>query len=100
MPRDVRTSAHNFYLDFAYNFGVVALLPLAGLMFYTGVLLRRHRKTVMAEEGLLVHAAILLFLLVIECNLKVTLRQPYPGIAVYFLWGLLLSRLRALPHNS
>jgi len=24
----------------------------------------------------------------------VTLRQPYPGLFAYFLWGLLLTRLR------
>ena len=62
----------------------------------TGVLLTRHRKTVMAEEGLLVHAGILLFLLVIECNLKVTLRQPYPGIAVYFLPAIVANRRASL----
>jgi O-antigen ligase len=99
IPREVRTSAHNFYLDFVYNFGVIALLPLLGLMLYTGALLWKERATVYEDDSLFMHAALIAFLLVIECNLKVTLRQPYPGIAIYFLWGLLLWRLRQ-PHSA
>ena len=38
-------------------------------------------------------AAIVLFLVVIDNSLKVGLRQPYPGILTFFLWGLLLARL-------
>jgi hypothetical protein len=37
------------------------------------------------------------FLVLVDSNFKVTLRQPYPGIFAYFLWGLLLSRLRPRP---
>lgn len=37
---------------------------------------------------------IVFYLVVIDSNFKVTLRQPYPGIFAYFMWGLLLSRLR------
>jgi hypothetical protein len=99
IPREVRTSAHNFYLDFVYNFGVIALLPLLGLMLYTGALLWKERATVYEDDSLFMHAALIAFLLVIECNFKVTLRQPYPGIAIYFLWGLLLWRLRQ-PHSA
>ncbi len=95
LPREVRSSAHNFYLDFAYNFGVLALLPLLILIAYTGTLLWRNRGTVHSSESLLMLAGVVIFLVLIESNLKVTLRQPYPGIAVYFLWGLLLARLRA-----
>jgi hypothetical protein len=42
-------------------------------------------------------AALVAFLVLVDSNFKVTLRQPYPGIFVYFLWGLLLSRLRPAP---
>jgi len=35
------------------------------------------------------------FLVVIDNDLKVTFRQPYPGLFGFFLWGLLLSRLAA-----
>jgi hypothetical protein len=99
IPREIRTSAHNFYIDFAYNFGTLALVPLLGLMGYTGMLLWRRRRQVVGDDALFMHAAMLIFLLLIECNLKVTLRQPYPGIAIYFLWGFLLARLQALDSN-
>lgn len=95
MPREVRSSAHNFYIDFAYNFGVLALLPLLGLIFYTCKLMWRRRREIAASESLQMLAAVVLFLVLIDSNFKVTLRQPYPGIAAYFLWGLLLARLRA-----
>jgi O-antigen ligase len=100
IPREVRTSAHNFYLDLVYNFGVIALLPLLALMVYTGALLWKERAAVYEDDSLFMHAAVIAFLLAIECNLKVTLRQPYPGIAIYLLWGLLLWRLRQLDSRS
>jgi hypothetical protein len=93
LPREQRTSAHNFYIDFVYNFGALALLPLVGLILYTGRLLWRERRRVVASDSLLALAVVVAFLVFMENSLKVTLRQPYPGIAVYFLWGLLLSRL-------
>src|SRR5688572_16147007 len=96
IPREVRTSAHNFYIDLAYNFGIVALIPLFALMAYTGTLLWGHRRRLLRDDALFMHAAVVVFLLVLECNLKVTLRQPYPGIAIYFLWGYLLARLQGL----
>jgi glycosyltransferase involved in cell wall biosynthesis len=94
MPREVRTSAHNFYIDFIYNFGVLAVLPLIALILYTLAQLWHLRPRLFASESLLTHAAVVLFLVLLESNVKVTLRQPYPGIAIYFLWGLLLARLR------
>jgi hypothetical protein len=36
---------------------------------------------------------ITIFLLLIDNSFKVGLRQPYPGIITFFLWGLLLSKL-------
>ncbi len=95
MPREVRTSAHNFYIDFIYNFGVLTVLPLMALILYTLTQLWRQRRRILASESLLMHAGVVLFLVLLESNVKVTLRQPYPGIAIYFLWGLLLARLRA-----
>jgi hypothetical protein len=93
MPREIRTSPHNWYIDIVYNFGLVSLLPIAFLMGYTADLCWRQRKTLPAETWWL--AAIVFYLVVIDSNFKVTLRQPYPGIFAYFMWGLLLSGLRA-----
>ena len=92
MPREIRSSPHNFYIDIAYTFGVLALIPLFGLMSYTVYLCFKRRKSTSVETWWLF--AIVFYLVVIDSSFKVTLRQPYPGIFTYFLWGILLSRLR------
>jgi glycosyltransferase involved in cell wall biosynthesis len=99
VDRSVRTSAHNYYLDVAYLFGVTALLPVLGLVAFTLVMAWRGRRRVAADPALLVLLAVVLFLVLVDSNFKVTLRQPYPGIAAFFLWGLLLSRLRGSAGN-
>ena len=92
MPREVRTSPHNWYLDIVYSFGLLGLIPILTLMGYTVTLIWIKRATLPAETWWL--AAIVFYLVVIDSNFKVTLRQPYPGIFTYFMWGLLLSHLR------
>jgi hypothetical protein len=96
LDRAVSTSAHNYYLDFIYNFGAVAFLPLFGLLGYTVLLVLRNRSALSADLGLLGLALVVLFLVLVDSNFKVTLRQPYPGVLTFFLWGLLLSRLSRL----
>jgi hypothetical protein len=93
LARDQRTSAHNFYIDFVYNFGALALLPLLLLIAYTAALAWRNRALLQSSESLTALALVVAFLVLVESSLKVTLRQPYPGTAVYFLWGLLLAAL-------
>lgn len=95
MPREIRTSPHNWYLDIAYTFGLVGLLPIIALMGYTVHLFWRRRGSISPETWWL--AAIVFYLVVIDSNFKVTLRQPYPGIFTYFMWGMLLTRLNAMP---
>jgi hypothetical protein len=95
LSRSVRTSAHNYYIDLAYNLGTVALLPIAGLLFYTLRLVWLRRHEVWLNDRLAWMVAMVLFLLVVDSNFKVTLRQPYPGIFAFFLWGVLLARLRS-----
>lgn len=91
-PREVKTSAHNWYLDFVYNFGLLSLVPLLVLIGYTAWLVIRHRKTLSGQTLWL--AALVAFMVLVDSNFKVTLRQPYPGIFAFFIWGLLLTRLR------
>ena len=99
MPREIRSSPHNFYIDIAYTFGVLGLLPIVVLIGYTGYLCWQRRKDLSESTWWLF--AIVAYLVLIDSNFKVTLRQPYPGIFAYFLWGLLLSRLQnALPGKS
>ncbi|MDY6793337.1 MAG: hypothetical protein SWH54_18885 [Thermodesulfobacteriota bacterium] len=94
--RAVTTSAHNYYLDFLYNFGAVALLPILFLIGYSVQLAWKHRQTIIRSERLLGLCVVVFFMLLVDNNFKVTLRQPYSGIMVFFLWGVLLTRLQCL----
>jgi hypothetical protein len=91
-PREVKTSAHNWYLDMTYNFGVISLLPVIFLSGYTLYLLWQRRKKL--PTAIFWLAAIVFYLVIVDSNFKVTLRQPYSGIFAYFVWGMLLSRLK------
>jgi O-antigen ligase len=88
-------SAHNYYLDFAYNFGLVALLPMLALLGFTFAGIWRRRREIMASSPLLGLTLAVMFLVLIDNSLKVGMRQPYPGILTFFLWGVLLSQLFA-----
>ncbi len=91
------SSAHNYYLDLLYNFGVVAFLPLLALISYTAMLIAR-RPEVFSDFGTLGFVLVVAFLVLIDNNFKVNLRQPYPGVFSFFVWGVLLTRLlRAAP---
>jgi hypothetical protein len=92
IERSEAPSAHNYYLDFVYNFGVLAFLPFAWLVWYTLALLWRERAR-LRELPLLGLAAAVLFVLGLDNMFKVPLRQPYPGVFFFFLWGLLLAQL-------
>lgn len=92
MPRETKSSPHNWYIDIAYTFGMVGLLPTLALIGYSAYMCWRQRRTLPAQTWWL--AVIVFYLVVVDSNFKVTLRQPYPGIFAYFLWGLLLTRLR------
>ncbi|MDY6793339.1 MAG: hypothetical protein SWH54_18895 [Thermodesulfobacteriota bacterium] len=98
--RSVTTSAHNYYLDFVYNFGFLALLPLLFLIGYSLYLAFKFRDHIIHSERLLGLCMIVFFLVLVDNNFKVTLRQPYPGILTFFLWGVLLSRLLSLEKDK
>lgn len=93
-------SAHNYYLDFTYNFGAIALMPMAALLLYTVGSLWRHRRRMLDCPPLFGLALAVLFLVVVDNSLKVGMRQPYPGIITFFLWGVLLGKLRDLSQKT
>jgi O-antigen ligase len=86
-------SAHNYYLDLAYNFGILPLLPIIGLLLLTIKAVFGFRKELFSNPDTSGLVFVTLFLVLVDNSLKVGLRQPYPGIITFFLWGLLLSRL-------
>jgi hypothetical protein len=92
-------SAHNYYLDFAYNFGLLALLPLLGLIGITLNMVYRNWSAIVTSPPLLGLVSVVLFLLLVDNSLKVGMRQPYSGILTFFLWGLLLTELSRRSRN-
>jgi len=96
LPRSVSTNAHNYYLDLVYNFGLVSFLPLMMLIGYTLYLVVKRRRKILLSRSTFSLVAIVAFLLLVDSVFKVTLREPYPGIFAFFVWGVLLSRLGAL----
>lgn len=92
-------SAHNYYLDFIYNFGALALLPMLFLIGYTVIQIYRYKQDIFESPALLGLCLVVLFLLIIDNSFKVGLRQPYPGIFTFFLWGVLLGRLFILTNK-
>ena len=93
--RNLYPSAHNYWLDLFYNFGLLALLPLLLLIGTTAQLLWQRRAKLFSDPVLLGAAMASTYLLFGENMLKVGMRQPYPGIVTFFIWGLLLARLGA-----
>lgn len=90
-------SAHNYWLDALYNFGAMAMLPLVLLLFWTLRTLWLRRADVLGNPMLFGTAIAAVYLLLGENMLKVGMRQPYPGIITFFIWGLLIGRLRIRP---
>jgi hypothetical protein len=90
--RGAALGADSYYLDLVYNFGVFACLPLLALLFYTIVRSSQQRA---GDDSMVWLLAIVLYFVMIDSNLKVTLLQPYSGIVVFFLWGILLSKLNS-----
>ena len=90
-------SAHNYWLDVGYNFGLLAVLPVLGMFFWTIRMLWSKRAAVLDDPMLFAAGLAFLYLFVVENSLKVGLRQPYPGILSYFIWGLLIARICASP---
>lgn len=95
--RNKYPSAHNYYLDFLYNFGFLSLMPLICLIGVTIYRVHGSRKGISSSPKLIGLVIVVFFILFVDNLLKVGLRQPYPGIFSFFLWGVLLSKLVKMP---
>ncbi|WP_043310819.1 hypothetical protein [Pseudomonas sp. ML96] len=89
--RAVHPSAFNYYLDFAYHFGLLGLLPLLLLVAYTGVSILQNLQAFWADRARMALAVIVILMLSIDSVFKVGLRQPYSGVIMFFFWGVLLA---------
>ena len=74
--RTQEMNSKNYYMDLAFNFGVLALLPILGLLLYTFHLVKRSwtRLCISIDDTLLL--LVVLFLVVIDNSVQVGLRQP------------------------
>jgi len=91
--RNSYPSAHNYYLDLIYHFGVISLLPFFYLIFQT---IKKCGKAIPSHFSCLGFMMLMLlvsFYIFADNSLKVAFRQPYPGMMMFFLWGVLLVRL-------
>lgn len=91
VDKKIAASAHNYFLDLMHSFGFVSLTPIFFLIFVTiRKSIKEIRKSDVTLCGLLI---IVVYLIIFDNFFKVGMRQPYPGIIMFFLWGILLNRL-------
>jgi hypothetical protein len=98
--RDSYPSAHNYYVDFIYNFGVLAIIPLLGLAGFTAYSVIRNFPKIFISSKTLGIAGVVLFLLFADNMFKVGMRQPHPGLMTFYLWGVLLALLAKLERRK
>ena len=104
--RKMHPSAHNYWLDVLYNFGAVSVVPLVALLATTLVMVWRRRTDLFGSPTILGISIAVTYLVLGENMVSVGMRQPYPGIITFFLWGLLIARLNpkvdfpASPHEK
>lgn len=94
--RELYSSAHNYWLDLIYSFGLIGVMPLLALIWETARMLFRSRKQVLSDPVLMGSALATVYLVLGDSLLKVGMRQPYSGALTFFLWGLLIARLSML----
>ena len=85
--------AHNYYLDLIYNFGFLSLLPLLVAICVTMKMIYMNKCEIVKSQYLWGISGVVVFLLLFDGFSKVSMRQPYSGIFVFFIWGILVSRL-------
>lgn len=91
--RSVFPSAHNYYIDLVYNFGLISLLPIIYLLGNTAYLCLRAVRRSRVSPELVMLILVVVFFALVDNSLKVGFRQPYPGMVMFFFWGVLITRL-------
>ncbi len=84
-------SAHNYYLEIIYNFGIFALIPIMYLIYKTTIKIYQNTNNFIEYPESIGLILFFLFIVIIDSLFKVGMKQPYPGILIFFMWGLLYS---------
>lgn len=98
--REAFPSAYNYYLDLVYNFGALALIPFIYLISLTLYKTARLAITRQFPRQLIFPAFIIFYYLFVENIFKVPFRQPYPGLIIFFLWGIYMERIEGVSSHS
>jgi O-antigen ligase len=91
--RDTHPSAHNYWLDMAYNFGALATLPLLALLLVSARSFWSLGVRAWSDPLLIGAAFASVYLVLFEGLINVGMRQPYAGIITFFVFGLLITRI-------
>jgi len=97
--RNAYPSAHNYYLDLIYNFGVISILPFIYLIILTIRSCWQVTKSGLLTPSLAILITVVGFFVFADNFLKVSFRQPYPGMVMFFLWGVLLTKVSISDEN-
>ena len=84
--REEYPSAHNYYLDLIYNFGVLSVIPILAMLVITIKKIYHLRKKIALDSNMVGLVLATMFLVLIDNSFKVGLRQPYPGIITFFFY--------------
>lgn len=98
--RTQQMMSKSYYLDLAFNFGILALLPLLFLLAYTLHLAVQCWQSLAVSTSDLLLFLVVMFLVVVDNLAQVGLRQPYFGIFTFFLWGALIAKLNTIKNKN
>jgi len=91
--RNLYPNAHNYWLDATYSFGILTILPLIAWIAMAISMVWKQRRRLLLDPLLLGTTMAAGYLVLIENMFNIGMRQPYPGILTFFIFGLLISRL-------
>ncbi len=84
----------NYYLDYIYNFGLISLIPILVLIYYTINTTYKLKNKIFKNFSNHILFFLFIFIIFIDSFLRTGLKQPFIGIVYYFIWGIYLSKIR------
>ena len=93
LDRNKHPSAYNYYIDLIFNFGLISFLPILYLICFTLFTIISFKKNNKITPNLAFLIGTLFFYIFFLCLFQVSFRQPYTGMVIFFLWGVVLSDL-------
>jgi len=94
------TGNKNYYSDMTYNFGLIGLMPFLILLVHTISLVKSNWDKVCSTIDVTLLVLVVMTLVVVDSFFQVGLRQPYPGLFTFFLWGILIAKLTKIKKKN